>query len=61
MLWVTVTQLSNPLHEPSLCVLPSGKGTLVALLAHGGSLVPEISTPKLQNCEISDWLNGLLL
>ena len=37
---------SDPLHEPNPCVLPSGQGILVALLAHGGDLVPEISTPK---------------
>ena len=46
--------LSNLLHEPSLCVLPSGKGTLVAPLAHGGGFVPEISTPKQLLC--TGWL-----
>ena len=38
--------LSDLLHEPNTCVLPSGQGTLVALQAHGGGLVLEISTPK---------------
>ena len=38
--------LSNLLHEPSPCVLPSGQGTLVAPQAHGGGLVSKISTPK---------------
>ena len=37
---------SNPLHELSPCVLPSGQGTLVASQAHGGGLVSKISTPK---------------
>ena len=34
--------LSNLLHEPSTCVLPSGQGTLIAYQAHGGGLVPKI-------------------
>ena len=38
--------LSDILHEPSPCVLPSEQGTLVAPLAHGGSLVLKISTLK---------------
>ena len=36
--------LSNLLHEPNPCVIPSGQGTLVAPQAHGGGIVPEIST-----------------
>ena len=35
--------LSDLLHEPNTCVLPSGQGTLVAPQAHGRDLVPEIS------------------
>ena len=46
MLWVTVAQFSNLLHEPSLCMLPSEKRTLVAPLAHKGGLVPKIFTSK---------------
>ena len=42
--------LSNLLHEPSLCMLPSGKGTLIAPLAHGGGLVPENFTSKQLLC-----------
>ena len=38
--------LSDLLHEPSLCVLPSGLGTLVAPQAHRGGLVSKISIPK---------------
>ena len=38
--------LSDFLHEPSLCVLPSEQGILVAPLAHGGGFVLEISTLK---------------
>ena len=38
--------LSDLLHEPNPCVLPSGQGTLVAPQAHGGGLVSKISTPK---------------
>lgn len=38
--------LSDLLHEPSPCVLPSRQGTLVAPQAHGGGLVSKISTPK---------------
>ena len=38
--------LSNLLHEPNPCVLSSGQGTLVAPQAHGGGLVPKISTSK---------------
>ena len=38
--------LLDILHEPSPCVLPSEQGTLVAPLAHGGSLVLKISTLK---------------
>jgi len=38
--------LLDLLHEPNAYVLPSGQGTLVAHQAHGGGLVPKISTPK---------------
>ena len=38
----------------SSCELPSGQGTLVAPLAHGGGLVPKISTLKELLC--SGWL-----
>ena len=41
---------SNILHEPNLCVLPSGQGTLVAPQAHGKDLVSKISTPKQFLC-----------
>jgi len=34
------------LHEPSPCVLPSGRGTLVVHQAHERGLVPKISTSK---------------
>ena len=37
---------SDLLHEPRLCMLPSGQEILVAHQAHGGGLVPKISTPK---------------
>ena len=36
--------LSDFLHEPNPCMLPSGQGTLVAPQAHGEGLVPKIST-----------------
>ena len=42
--------LSNLLHEPSPYVLPSGQVTRVVPLAHGGGLVPEISTLKQLLC-----------
>ena len=38
--------LSDLLHEPSPCMLPSGQGTLVAPQAHGIGFVSKISTPK---------------
>ena len=38
--------LSDLLHEPSPCVLPSGQGTLVAPQAHRGGLVFKIFTSK---------------
>ena len=38
--------LLDLLHKPNPCVLPSEQGTLVAPLAHGGSLVLKISTLK---------------
>ena len=38
------------LRKPSSCVLPSVHGTLVAPLAHGEGLVPEISTSKELSC-----------
>jgi len=38
--------LLNLLHEPSPCVLPSRQRILVAPQAHGGGLVPKISTLK---------------
>ena len=38
--------LSNILHEPNPCMLPSGQETLVAPQGHKGGLVPKISTPK---------------
>ena len=41
---------SNLLHEPNLCVLPSGQGTQVAPQAHGEDLVSKISTPKQFLC-----------
>ena len=41
---------SDLLHEPNLCVLPSGQGTLVAPQAHRGGLVPKISTSKELLC-----------
>ena len=37
---------SDLLHEPNLCVLSSGQGTLVAPQAHERGLVPKISTSK---------------
>ena len=46
--------LSNLLHEPSSCVLPSGQRTLVVPQVHGGGLVPKISTSKELWC--SRWL-----
>ena len=36
--------LSDLLHKPSPCMLPSGQGTLVAPQAHGEGLVSKIST-----------------
>ena len=42
--------LSDLLHERNPCVLPSGQGTLVASQAHGGGLVPKISTSKELLC-----------
>ena len=42
--------LSDLLHEPNPCVLPSGQGTLVAPQAHGGGLIPKISTSKELLC-----------
>ena len=42
--------LSDLLHEPNPCVLPSGQGTLVAPQAHGGGLVSKISTLKQLLC-----------
>ena len=42
--------LSDILHEPRSCVLPSGQRTLVAPLVHGGGLVPEIPTLKEPLC-----------
>ena len=42
--------LSDLLHEPSPCVLPSGQGTLVAPQAHGGGLVSKIFTSKELSC-----------
>ena len=41
---------SDLLHEPSPCVLPSGRKTLVAPQAHRGGLVPKILTPKQLLC-----------
>ena len=41
--------LTDLLHEPSPCVLPSGQGMLVAPLAYEG-LIPEISTLKEPLC-----------
>ena len=38
--------LSNLLHEPSPCMLPSGHETLVVPQTHVGGLEPEISTLK---------------
>ena len=38
--------LSDLLHEPSLCVLPSGQWTLVAPQAYGIGLVSNIFIPK---------------
>ena len=46
--------LSDFLHEPNPCVLPSGLGILVAPQAHGSGLVSKISTPKQFLC--SGWL-----
>ena len=46
--------LSDFLHEPNPCVLPSGQGTLVAPQTHGGGLVLKISTSKELLC--SGWL-----
>ena len=48
--------LSDLLHEPSPCVLPSGQGTFVSPLAHEGGLVPKISTLKEALC--SGWLRS---
>ena len=42
--------LSDLLHEPSPCVLTNGQETLVAPQAHGGGLVPKISTLKEFSC-----------
>ena len=42
--------LSNLLHELRPSELPSGQGTLVVPQAHGGGLVPKISTPKQFLC-----------
>ena len=47
--------LSDLLHEPSPCVLPSGQGTLVVPQAYGGSLVFKISTPKQLLCSGCLW------
>ena len=38
--------LLDLLHEPSSCLLPRGQRTLVVPQAHGGGLVPKISTSK---------------
>ena len=38
--------LSDLLHKPRLCMLPSGQGILVAPQAHRGGLVPKLFTPK---------------
>ena len=40
----------NLLHEPILCMLPSGQGTLVVPQTHGGGLVLEIFTPNELLC-----------
>ena len=42
--------LSDLLHEPNPCMQPSGQGTLVVPQAHGGGLVPKISTSKELLC-----------
>ena len=47
--------LSDLLHEPSPCVLPSGQGTLVAPQAHGRGLISKISTPKQILCPMWLW------
>ena len=46
--------LSDLLHEPKPCVLPSGQRTLAVPWAHREGLVLEISTPKEFLC--SSWL-----
>ena len=46
--------LSDLLHEPSPCMLPSRQGTLVAPQAHGGGLISKIFTP--QQLLYSGWL-----
>ena len=46
--------LSDLLHEPSPCMLPSGQGTLVAPQAHREGFEPKISTLKELSC--SSWL-----